>query len=109
MNNFVFSGIHNLQKTGSAMGTICSPTCINIFMRKFEKNICPYIHQFSNFYHRFFLDKVFLWKRTMKRLPEFIKELNNHRPTIKFDFNNSKTSTDYLDTTDYKTKGKNKL
>ena len=42
----------------------------------------------------------------MKRLPEFIKELNNHRPTIKFDFNYSKTSTDYLDTTDYKTKGK---
>ena len=37
LNNFVFSGIHNLQKTGSAMGTICSPTCINIFMRKFEK------------------------------------------------------------------------
>lgn len=74
-----------------------------------KKHICPYIHQFSNFYHRFFLDKVFLWKRTIKRLPEFIKELNNHRPTIKFDFNYSKTSTDYLDTTDYKTKGKNKL
>ena len=46
MNNFVFSGIHNLQKTGSAMGTICSPTCINIFMRKFEKT---FVHTYTNF------------------------------------------------------------
>ena len=56
LNNFVFSGIHYLQKIGCAMGTICAPNYANIFMGKFEKTyIYPYINQFSNFYCRFMM------------------------------------------------------
>ena len=47
LNNFVFNGIHYLQKIGCAMGTICAPNYANNFMGKFEKTyIYPYIIYF---------------------------------------------------------------
>ena len=45
LNNFVFNGIHYLQKIGCAMGTKCAPNYANIFMGKFEKNIHLSIHK----------------------------------------------------------------
>ena len=99
-NNFVFNGIHYLQKIGCAIGTICAPNYANIFMGKFEKTyIYPYINQFSNFYCRFIDDIFFIWNGTVMQLQEFIKKLNNRHPTIKFDFKFSKTSIEFLDTT----------
>ena len=49
LNNFVFNGIHYLQKIGCAMGAICEPNYSNILMWKFEKNIYLNINLFSNF------------------------------------------------------------
>ena len=110
LNNFVFNGIHYLQKIGCAMGTICALNYANIFMGKFEKTyIYPYINQFSNFYCRFINDIFFIWNGTVIQLQEFIKKLNNRHPTIKFDFKFSKTSIEFLDTTVYKNKEQNKL
>ena len=37
LNNFVFNGIHYLQKIGCAMRTICAPYYANIFLEKCEK------------------------------------------------------------------------
>ena len=37
LNNFIFDGIHYLQKIGCAMGTIYAPNYANISMGKFEK------------------------------------------------------------------------
>ena len=37
LNNFVFNGIHDLQKIGCTMGTVCAPNYANIFMGQFEK------------------------------------------------------------------------
>ena len=105
LNNFVFSGIQYLQKIGCAMGTICAPNYTNFFMAKFEKTyIYPYLNQFSNFYCRFINDIFFIWNGTIIHFQEFIKKLNNHHPTIKFDFKSSKTSIEVLDTTVYKNK-----
>ena len=110
LNNFVFNGIHYLQKIGCAMGTICAPNYANIFMGRFEKTyIYPYINQFSNFHCRFIDDIFFIWNGTGIQLQEFIKKLSNRHPTIKFDFKFSKTSTEFLDTTVYKNKEQNKL
>ena len=110
LNNFVFNGIHYLQKIGCAMGTICTPNYANIFMGKFEKTyIYPYINKFSNFYCRFIDYIFFIWNGTVIQLQEFIKKLNNCHPTIKFDFKFSKTSIEFLDTTVYKNKEQNKL
>ena len=105
LNNFVFNGIHYLQKIGCAMGTICAPNCANIFM---GKNIYPYINLFSNFYYWFINDVFFLWNGIVIQLQEFIKKLNNHHHAIKFDFKFSKTSIECLDTTVYKNKEQNK-
>ena len=92
------------------MGTICVPNYANIFMGKFEKTyIYPYINQFSNFYYRFIDDVFFIWNGTVIQLQEFIKNLNNRHPTIRFDFKFSKTSIEFLDTTVYKNKEQNKL
>ena len=92
LNNFVFNGIHYLQKIRCAMGTICAPNYANIFTGKFEKTyIYPYINQFLNFYYRYIDDIFFIWNGTVIQLQEFIKKLNNRHPTIKFDFKFSKT------------------
>ena len=92
------------------MGTICAPNNANIFMEKFKKTyIYPYTNLFSNFYCRFIDDIFFLWNGTVIQLQEFIKQLNNRHPTIKFDFKFSKTSIEFLDTTVYKNKEQNKL
>ena len=110
LNNFVFNGIHYLQKIGCAMGTVYAPNYANIFMGKFEKTyIYPYINQFSNFYCRFIDDIFFISNGTVIQLQEFIKKLNNHHPTIKFDFKFSKTSIEFLYTTVYRSKEQNKL
>ena len=42
LNNFVFNGIHYLQKIGCATGTICAPNDTNIFMGKLKKH--TFIH-----------------------------------------------------------------
>ena len=65
LNNFIYYGIHYLQKIGCAMGTICAPNYANIFMTKFVKTcIYPYINLFSNFCCRFINDIFFLWNGT---------------------------------------------
>ena len=45
LNNFIFDGIHYLQKIGCAMGTIYAPNYANISMGKFEKTHLS-IHRF---------------------------------------------------------------
>ena len=36
-NNFIFNSKFYLQITGRAMGTICTPSYVNIFMSEFEE------------------------------------------------------------------------
>ena len=43
------------------------------------------------------------------QLQEFIKKINNPHPTIKFDFEFSETSIQFLDTAVYENKEQNKL
>ena len=110
LNNFIFNGLHYLQKIGCAMGTICAPTYANIFMGEFEKKfIYPCIKSFCNFYCRFIDDIFLLWNGTEEELLSFISKLNKCHPTIKFDFKYSKEQIDFLDTTVYKNRQKNKL
>ena len=109
MNNFIFNGIHYLQKLEYAMGIICAPNYINIFKGKFERNfIYPCLQTFSNFYCRF-TDIFLLWNGSQIQLLDFITRLNSRRPTIKLDFKYSKYSIEFLDTKIYKNKEKNKL
>ena len=79
-------------------------------MHEIKLNICLSIRQlFSNFYCPFIDDIFFLWNGTVIQLQEFMKKLNNRHPTIKFDFEFSKNSIEFLATTVCKNKEQNKL
>ena len=104
-NNFVFNGINYLQKNSCAMGKICAPAYANISMRKFEKlHIYRYPNNFLTFYCRFIDDIFFLWNGTESELIQFIDNLNQKHPTIKFEFTYSRTNITFLDTNVYKMK-----
>ena len=65
---------------------------------------------FLNFYCQLIDDIFFLWNGTIIQLQEFIKKLNNHHPTIKFNYKFSKISIEFLETTVHKNKEqKNKM
>ena len=68
LNNFIFNGLYFLQKMGCPMGTKCAPSYANIFMGDFEeKNIYPFINQYSTLYLRYIDDIFMIWKNTYIR------------------------------------------
>ena len=102
LNNFVFNDKSYLQVKGCAMGTISAPPCANVFMGKFEEShIYPYIHHFRKFYLRYIDDLFLIWTGTKQQFEDFICNLNNQHPSIKFSYQISNTSIDFLDTTVY--------
>ena len=97
LNNFVFNGINYLQKEGCAMGTKCAPSYANIFMGWFEeKFIFPLLTNLSDFYLRF-IDDIF---------DNFLKKINECHPSIKFEYEMSKTEINFLNTTVLKVNNK---
>ena len=103
LNNFIFNGINYLQSKGSAMGTKCAPTYANIFMGKFEEtHIYPKIQEKTRIFLRYIDDLFFVWKGTEQELKQFFEEINKVHPSIKFDFNYSKSEIDFLDLKIYK-------
>ena len=66
LNNFIFNGLHFLQKMGCPMGTKCAPNYANIFMGEFEEQqIYPFINQYSTIYLRFIF---MIWKGSKEQL-----------------------------------------
>ena len=108
LNNFIFSSINYLQIKGCTMGTICAPSCANIFMGKFEKtDIYPYIRENKITCFWYIDDLFFIWKGTEGELLSFLENLNEKHPSINFDFKYSKIEIEFLDTKIYKdTNGK---
>ena len=47
LSNFIFNCRNYLQTKGYAMGTICAPSCTNIFMDHFEKNLYTHLSKGS--------------------------------------------------------------
>ena len=107
LNNFVFNGLHYLQKKGCAMGTKCAPSYANLFMGDFE---AKWIN--SNFKARIlkylrFLDDIFLiWTGSKDELDQFVSFINNVHNSIKFTVESSNTKVNFLDTTVYKKNSK---
>ena len=80
------------------MGTKCAPTYSSLFMGKFEEiNIIPRIRNFILLYVRYIDDIFFIWKGTEEELQKFLAEVNDIHPTIKFDYEFSKKSINFLD------------
>ena len=75
------------------MGTKCAPTYSSLFMGKFEEmNILPRSRNVLMIYVLYFV-----WKGTEKELLKFFAEINEVRPTIKFDYTFSKKTINFLD------------
>ena len=103
LSNFVFNGINYLQKKGCAMGTKCAPSYANIFMGWFEgKFIFPLLTNLSDFYQRFIDDIFLIWNGTKTEFDNFLKKINECHPSIKFEYEMSKTEITFLDTTVFK-------
>ena len=85
LNNFFFNSINYLQIMECAMGTICAPAYVNIFMAQFEKQrIYPYIKNKSIPYLRYIDDIFMIWTGTKQELLIFLENLNRKHKTIKF-------------------------
>ena len=102
LNNFVFNDKNYLQIKGCAMGTICAPPFANIFMGKFEETfIYPYIQNLCILYLRYIDDLFLIWTGTKEQFKDFVTNLNSQHPSIKFSYQISDKSIDFLDTTVY--------
>ena len=107
LNNFVFNGMNYLQKKGCSMGTKCAPSYENIFVGWFEeKFIFPLLTNLSDFYLRFIDDIFLIWNGTKSEFDNFLKKINECHPSIKFEYEMSKTEINFLYTTVFKVNNK---
>ena len=85
------------------MATKCAPSYANIFMGWFEeKFIFPLLTNLSDFYLRFIDDIFLIWNGTKTEFDDFFKKINECYPSIKFEYEMSKTGISFLDTTVFK-------
>ena len=92
------------------MGTKCVPSYANIFMGWFEeKFIFPLLTNLSDFYLGFIDDIFLIWNGTKTEFDNFLKKINERHPSIKFEYEMSKTEINFLDTTVFKVNNKGEL
>jgi peptide-methionine (R)-S-oxide reductase len=83
------------------MGTKMAPPYANIYMAKKEGQLTLQYSDYITMWKRFIDDIFFIWISTLDKLLEFIDIANTLFPTIKFTFEYSQTSVNFLDTTIY--------
>lgn len=81
------------------MGTKMAPNYAILFMDYIERKILSTCQTTPLVWWRYIDDIFFIWSRTRKELSSFQRFLNEFHPTIKFTFETSETSIDFLDTT----------
>ena len=102
LNCFTFNGNSYLQTRGCAMGTVAAPSYAIIYMGEFEeKYIYPEIGDDCLYYGRYIDDILMIFKGNEERFKIFAERLNTKHPSIKFDYEVSKTSIPFLDTRIY--------
>lgn len=101
-NYFEFASLIFQQIDGKAMGSACSPTVANIYMsvtlRKFlrTQNNKPLLLS------RYIDDIFIIWIHGQKELDQFMCNLNQFNSSLRYTYQYSSTSTDFLDLTIYK-------
>ena len=84
------------------MGTICASAYENIFIAEFEeKYIYPLIKDKSILFLRYIGDNFMVWTKSEKQLKDFMSELNQKHPSIKFDYKFDCKQIEFLDTLVY--------
>ena len=100
-NYFDFMNKHYLQIQGTAMGTKMAPPYANIFMANIEHQLTHNHELYIPLWKRFIDDIFFIWTDSLNKLKEFMNEANSLHPTIKFTFDYSQSTANFLDTTVY--------
>lgn len=100
-NTFKFNNNIYLQIQGTAMGTKVAPTYANIFMDDLERNILEH-SEIRPVIWRCFIDDIFaIYRCTEDELIEHLTYLNQQHHSIKFTYEFSRDTINFLDTTVY--------
>ena len=97
--NFTFNDEHYLQVGGTAMGTGVAPNYANLFVDRFETKDSDGWDKKPLLWLRFIDDIFMIWIHGLDELQKCIKYLNAIHPKIKFTYEHSEKSIDFLDTT----------
>ena len=98
-NNFKFDGKNYLQINGCAMGSKCSPSFAILFMDYFEQQFLETYHLQPLMYKRYIDDIFMIWTHGQDELNKFLEHINSCSEHIKFTWETSKTSVNFLDLT----------
>ncbi|XP_060066994.1 uncharacterized protein LOC132547247 [Ylistrum balloti] len=98
-NCFRFNNQHYLQIQGTSMGTKCAPNYAVLFMDQLETNFLTSQPLKPLVWWRFIDDIFFIWTFRREDLCAFMESLSRFHPKIKFTYEVSSTSMNFLDTT----------
>ena len=100
-NHFQFLDSHYHQKFGTAIGTKMAPPYATIFMGKYEHTLLALFPDSILLWPRFIDDIFFIWLDGEEALLTFIEKANSLYPSIKLEFEYSRTRVHHLDTVIY--------
>ena len=99
LNNFLFNGINYLQKKSCTMHRAMQ---IFLWVGLRKSLYFAFLTNLSDFY-LLFIDNIFLiWNGTKTGFDNFLKKNNECHPSIKFEYEMSKTEINFLKTTVFK-------
>ena len=84
------------------MGTVAAPSYANLFMADLEQRLLEGYPTKPLLWLRYIDDILVAWDGDQESLNEFVRYLNNAHPTIKFTYECSDSTVDFLDLTLYK-------
>ncbi|XP_060600672.1 uncharacterized protein LOC132754094, partial [Ruditapes philippinarum] len=96
-NIFEFNNEFFTQTCGTAMGSSMAPAYASLFMGKLEKDFIESRNIKPTLWLRFLDDIFLIWDDTREELENFIRDLNDFHPTIKFTQTISSSCVDFLD------------
>ena len=102
-NCFQFGGKYFLQKIGCAMGSTASPEICDITLHEFEQRILQQADHILTWW-RYRDDILVIYDSHLEDFQNLIHSMNQMHPTLKFTFEASTTSINYLDLTIFKGK-----
>ena len=94
---FKCNGKVKQQISGTAIGTKHSPTYACIYMDKFENDFLSLRSDKPLVWPRYINDIFLIWTHAEKELHQFMEDLKNHQPNIKFTCTFSKNCVPFLD------------
>ena len=101
-NYFEFASLNFQQIKGTAMGAAFSPTVANIFMSVTLSHFLATQVRKPLLLVRYIDDIFMIWTYGEFHLTRFLKDLNSFSPTLKYTYQHSPQSVDFLDLTIFK-------